>query len=1151
MLKILTGRQSDPLHEKILAEAVENYEQNPELETFIIVPNHIKFTTEIEAITKLAGLRRKSEASVKNLHILSFSRLAWFFLQDRPEVLKPVIDEAASSMLLEKIVTEKKNELILFNQFSQNSGLIKQIYQSINEVSNSDFDLIEAQNQVTDEETKNKLHDLAIIKTAFDDAIAERFITKQDFLNEMNIFLAGNNRLKNCSFYFVDFSQFNGTEQVAVELFSKQAQKVVLAFATEDGKIKTAPEAGDYDYVVQKTIKKLQRRIIFSHEQYESPVKDLTAKQLLDHYWTGDLESNEQTKPNVQLIKADSRYDEAYFVARTIYQQVSLNKFRYQDFLVLAPNLHEYETYLTPILRQNGIPFFNDLQKEMKYHPLVIFIESLQTILETGFESASLFALLKTRLFIPAFYHDEAAFLRDVDELENFVLAHGINYYLWNRPLTSFVKIKRPVITLDKRATEIERLEKLRQVIIKELSHFIEQFKKTSEVKAGVKFFFDFLVKIGLTKRLETWRKQAIDKNDLQASQEPKQIWDLLLNLLNDFLLINKPEEEFSASDFLRILISGFKEANFAQIPASRDAVSLSEMGMVQAKNYKNVFIIGASSSNLPQISNTPGFLTSENLAQISSADTDNALEDRQELANLDQDYQFGACLTLASNWVYVSYPFLNTANESIQPSTYYTKLQELGARELEQADLPKEDASDILSFTTNAKASLGYLTNLSPAYQNTLLDLAKNYAPQKYSQLVKGRNYNNQPVNLGEQLARELYGVKLTSSVSQLETYYQNSLEYFFNYGLRLRPRAENELDVIQAGNYFHQTFDYLVKYAHAQQIDLATLSNDQILAALTEVRKQIHQEGSYEQLLSEPFNQYLFTSLDKTVNAVAFNWKKRMAQTPFRPAYSELAFGSGNKLAGLKFKLDQLREIDLRGKIDRVDLAPYKNELLGQVIDYKSSSKNFDLALFASGISLQMVSYLDVLAKNASFFGNESLDLLGAFYQTITKQVERLNKADQLDSNFLPKKALEQAKQRLVYSGLLVNNEDYILTADPELKEPKVSSKLYKSVRSKARGGLTLPRDRHFTEDELKLVLRYNEYLIRKAGRAILTGDLALNPYQYGQENGLKYSSYQDIFFFDAKLAENSYRKINSLDKASFMQYIKEILEKEEDNG
>ena len=46
MIKILTGRQTDPVQEKILEEAVKNYQQHPENETFIIVPNHIKFTTE-------------------------------------------------------------------------------------------------------------------------------------------------------------------------------------------------------------------------------------------------------------------------------------------------------------------------------------------------------------------------------------------------------------------------------------------------------------------------------------------------------------------------------------------------------------------------------------------------------------------------------------------------------------------------------------------------------------------------------------------------------------------------------------------------------------------------------------------------------------------------------------------------------------------------------------------------------------------------------------------------------------------------------------------------------------------------------------------------------------------------------------------------
>lgn len=87
MIKILTGRQTDPLQEKILEEAVRNYQQHPEHKTFIIVPNHIKFTTEVRAINKLAISKNQSETAVKNLHVLSFSRLAWFFLKDAEQGL--------------------------------------------------------------------------------------------------------------------------------------------------------------------------------------------------------------------------------------------------------------------------------------------------------------------------------------------------------------------------------------------------------------------------------------------------------------------------------------------------------------------------------------------------------------------------------------------------------------------------------------------------------------------------------------------------------------------------------------------------------------------------------------------------------------------------------------------------------------------------------------------------------------------------------------------------------------------------------------------------------------------------------------------------------------------------------------------------------
>lgn len=1150
MIKIITGRQPAPLHEKIIKLATEAFAKNSDRETFIIVPNHIKFTTEVESINSLARLRQKQETAVEKLHILSFSRLAWYFLQNEFELMNPVIDDAASTMLLAKIVKEKSDELILFKHLGKNSGLIKQIYTTILELRKSGVDLEEIDEDI-DEETKNKVHDLAIIKSAYEAAILNHFMTKDDLELKLNEKLAEID-LSQKNFFFVDFSHFSIQEILTCKLLAKRAGNVTWAFATKNGQISPS-QAGDYDYVVQKTISDL--KTYFEKAglkcEYELLPSPQTQKTYLNALWTEELpaESNDKVKDFIQLVKADSRYDEAYFVARTIYQQVALKKYRYRDFLVLAPNLHEYETYLGPILRQNQIPFFNDLQKEMKYHPLVILLENLADFAKTGIETTGLFAILKTKLLIPDFYSDESAFSYDIDLLENFALAHGINYSLWQRPLTSFVKNK--VIRIDQKEEIIARLEKLRAYIINRLEKLFKVLKSETDSQKAITILFDFLVKNGVSKVLEAWRQKAIDNSDLQASQEPKQVWDTLLKLLKDYLQINP--DNFDLDEFFTILTTGFKEANFAQIPSTLDAVNLSEMGIAQLANYKQVFIIGASSSNLPQISNQPGFLTSENLAQINSkSDGEHYLEDHQILSNLDQDYQFGNALALASDHIYVTYPVLNTSNEMIQPSHYYRRLLEFGANEFIQNDLPNADGNNLLSFITTPSASLGYLTFAQDlANQKELISLTKERIPNKAKQVLEGQNFDNNPISLGSQLAEKLYGSNLNSSVSQLETYYQNSLEYFLIYGLKLRKRYENELDVIQAGNYFHQTFDYLVKLLAQKQVDLGEINQSELKSYLKAVRKQMMDEGNYEQLLTDPFNRYLFTSLDRTTDKVAFNWQANLKKTPLKPKYSELSFGLTSPVKGLDFKLKDGKEINLRGKIDRVDLAKTEIGTIGQVIDYKSSSKSFDLALFANGISLQMVSYLDVLAKNAQFFTQGArLQLLGAFYQTITKNVERINSAKAIDKNFKLKTNLLDAKPKLMYNGLMVNDDILLKTAEP-LLEDQNSSELYKSVKTKKDLSMSLPKNSAFTLDELQLVLKYNEYLIKKAGKEILSGQIALNPFKYENQTGLQYSDYQDIFFFDNKLINNQYKLIDSMNKKEFLDYIKSILEKEDNNG
>lgn len=1160
MIKILTGRQTDPLQEKILEEAVRNYQQHPEHKTFIIVPNHIKFTTEVRAINKLAISKNQSETAVKNLHVLSFSRLAWFFLKDAEQGLPTQLDDAASAMLLTHIVEQEKDKLTIFE--NSNTGLINQLYSTILQIYDGNVNLEDIDEDSLDQETKSKVHDLRIIYDAFIKEIAGKFSTKNEVQVQLNEILAKNKNLGNTSFYFCDFSHFSLQETLTIKLLMRKAKNVVLAFKTRLGDINPQAKEGDYDYVIQQTISRFtsflqERKMEYTVNSFPLSPKP-TKREILNSLWTEAISKTDDLN-QVQLVKADSRYAEAYFVARTIYQQVALSNYRYHDFLILAPDLKEYETYLTPILRQNKIPFFNDLQQEMKYHPLVVLIENLFNLHDlkgNPFTTSSMLAIFKTHLLIPSWYKEEAEYIHDVDELENFVLAHGINHGLWRKKFSDFVNAE--VIRLDKMDEEVAKIDRLRGYLVDKVTNLFEKLAQEKDSQKALTIFFDFLTENGIAARLEKWRDDANDAGDLQQAQQPEQLWDLLIQLLSDYLMINP--EEFNMDEFFNMLINAFKEANFSQIPSTLDAVNLSEIGMVQTSGYKQVFIIGATSGNLPAIQKMPGFLTTENLAQLQdSFSSDSYLEDNQQLNNLDQNYQFGLSLALAQDRVYVSYPVLNASNETLNSSIYYQRLSDYGAREFEQHDLP-EKMQDLLSFITNADASLGYLAYMNSLAKSSaitkLLQLTQKVLPQKTDSVLDASQFDNQPEDIGEELATKLYGENLNSSVSQLETFYKNSYEYFLTYGLRLRRRFENEFDVIQAGNYFHETFDRLVKQLNKRHLDLADLNSTELESMLNSVREVMKDEGKYAQLMNDPFNQYLFKCLDHTTSKVAHNWRKSLTKTPLRAKYSELSFGVGERLKGLSFAVPDLsgnHHVDLRGKMDRVDLANFadKDQVLAQVIDYKSSAKKFDLGMFYNGIALQMVSYLDVLANNNRFFaGSDQLSLLGAFYQTVTRQLERLNSDKLIDSSMNLRQAATDSKPKLMYNGIISNDPDILTEAEPLLEgSTKQVSELYTGVKTKAKGGFSLPANRSFSEEEIELLLEYDEYLIKEASSQILSGKISLNPYKYGKsQNALTYSDFKDIFFFDAMLRQNQYHEISNMKKKDLLAKIKERLGRED---
>ena len=84
-LELLFGRASSD-HELALLERVQaTLAADDQAEIFYVVPNHIKFETEIQVLNRLATLqdRHGAAVAVPNVQVFSLSRLAWFRYSNR------------------------------------------------------------------------------------------------------------------------------------------------------------------------------------------------------------------------------------------------------------------------------------------------------------------------------------------------------------------------------------------------------------------------------------------------------------------------------------------------------------------------------------------------------------------------------------------------------------------------------------------------------------------------------------------------------------------------------------------------------------------------------------------------------------------------------------------------------------------------------------------------------------------------------------------------------------------------------------------------------------------------------------------------------------------------------------------------------------
>lgn len=1185
-LQFVIGKAGVDHQEKMMTILKDDRQKHAGDKFFYLVPNHIKFESEVEILKQLANPDDEVTAE-SDVQVLSFTRLAWFFLRNSPKYQKQRISEAGISMLLYQIILDNQDKLLLFAKEAHHAGFINQIARQIAEMQagnvlpNDLLTIYESDEAVISNDLRDKLHDFALIYSEFVKRVDDHYFDSHTVLNLLSDQLSETD-LTHYHFYLSGFSKLSAQECRLVETLIRNAASVTVALTLDRVYREELPTIPNLFYQPAKLFLQLYKYAAKQKVPYlgtimadQPRVSDDLLK--LETYWEQssrmgpNVASRLASKKAIQVYQADNQYSELDQVAAMIHRMVADGQYRYSDILILTRHLDAYDNILDPVFSMHQIPYFKDNQKSMVDHPLVELLASLFDIYDPSrnrnYQYDDMMRFLKSELVLPQVDGQPMAiedYRRAVALTENLVLKNNYQGSRWTQDEDwqyVWVADDDEGTVLSDPDREITRqINLIRHMVKDTLPKFYRRLAKAKTNQDAAAILYRFLEDAGVVNQLQHWRDTAIDQNHLNRANEVEQAWRMFCGLLDECVAIlgDKP---FVAHDFWALIYAGFEGANYSQIPSTLDQVTVSESGMVQMSNRKVTFIIGANDDNMPARAVNENLFGDDDVAQLQQNLTDDQyLSDSADDQMAFEPYLNYLAFLTAKERLIFTYTGQTNDETSVQLSPYVQRIATHFDLPLNHYPaIPAADHS-LSPYVSTKRATLHHLIqviqsayktdkqaiSVPASWQDILNQLRENPELKTLvNRLLGSVTYKNDPQPLEPDIITGLYGNELNVSISQLQSFYENPYEYFLKYGLRLQEREKFELSSASTGTLFHEALDRIFKEVNRQQLDLPSLSDEEIDELVAEnVQQMVENPDNYQYVIltSSSRMKYLTSQLQATIQQMVRIMRDQQQSTPMRPRTTERVFGqpSGDNLAGLSFELPDNHLVNVRGRIDRIDTMQVEGKRYFGIVDYKSGNQTFDYTKAYEGLSMQLLTYLDVLKNNLLTLSPDDLkaSLAGALYLHIMNA--KLKTADLQKSGF---KAALMDQHR--YQGILVADSELIKDLDPALETGKSQIYPYKLRKN----GEPMKSSALMPATDLDAFLAHTEKLIIKAANRIFAGDVTLAPAKYGSQSAMQYSQYQAIMNFDPLLADptsknNQYNNI----KKHTAKEILDMLRKEQ---
>lgn len=1156
-LRFIIGRAGSGKTSYCQDEIREQMRREPDGAPLImLVPEQATFQTEY-TLLRSGGLRGSLRAQA-----LSFRRLAFRVMQETGGTALIPIGDTGKSMLLYKIVHRLSSNLELFQRGAEQAGFIERLSELLTEWKRYGIGSDEMTKLVSEEETtrsgllKKKLHDLGLIYESMEAELAGKYVDAEDYLHALSHSYGHAPSMQGAQFWADGFHGFTPTEYEAIgALLASSAQVNVTLTLDRVYQHGERPHELDLFHPTAETCLKLLElaekhgaEVLPAINLNERPLPRFANSPMLSHLEKhydkrvpmairNPEDEQMSSSKGIRLMAAPSRRAEVEAVARDMIEKARNEGIRWREFAILVRNAEDYADYLSLVLDDYGIPFFIDQKEKALHHPLVEFIRSaLETVLH-GWRYDAVFRCIKTEMLFGV----EISLPRDwFDKLENYALAAGIDGWKWLdrkswKPLVSvsLEEDNEMETTVSAKAQrEFDIVMAAREAVVPLLSRFGDSLRKAGNVRGMCEALYRLLDHADAADRLERWSREDLGSGNAQRARSHRQLWDNVMSLL-DQLVELAGDEEMAPELFAGMVEAGLDSLKLASVPPSLDEVLIGSMDRTRSGRIRVCYVLGANDGVMPMRVKEDGILTEAEREELTAEGLEMAPSVRRRL--LDERFMIYNALTTPSESLWVSWAVADEEGKSLLPSEIIRGLRGLfPALQIQDAlaepsyDMPAERQT---AFLQHPERTLTHLitalrswqqgTDIAPFWWDMYNWFAVRPEWQPKLQLLAGSlTYRNQEVHLPVTIARELYGDRMSVSVSRMERFVSCPFQHFAIHGLKLRERKMYRLEAPDVGQLFHAA---LSKLAGTLASRWGKLSRQEIKSEASKTVDELAPKLQSQILLSSGRFQFIARKLKEIVAQAAAILGEHARRAQFQPVATEVDFGPGGTLPALVLPLANGAEMEVIGRIDRVDAAQTEEGLLLRVLDYKSSATSLKLEEVVHGLSLQMLTYLDVLITHSEGWLGQQAEPAGVLYFHVHNPM--LSLSNRMAAQEVSAKLLKRYKTK----GLLTADAQVARLMDGEL-ETGYSELLPLALK---KDGTFYSSSSVVTQDQWTSLRRSVRGMISQIGCSILEGDVSIEPYRLGGKTPCQFCDYKALCQFDPQFEGNDYRKLNKSSK------------------